>query len=99
MTVWARKGVGFEEEAEADREYWATLFTPDARVALIEDLCEESDRMNGRKSSTNRDYDEIVAALVKNEAPFVIVGAHAVAFHLKPRYTKHIDIFVDPAED
>jgi hypothetical protein len=99
MTVWARKGVGFEEEASADREYWATLFTPDARVALIEELRDEWDRMNGRESSTNRDYAEFLAALVKHEVRFVIVGAHAVAFHVKPRYTKDIDIFVDPAEE
>jgi hypothetical protein len=27
-----------------------------------------------------------------------VVGAHAVAFHAKPRFTKDFDLFVDPSE-
>lgn len=99
MRIWARKGIGFEDEAAADREYWDTLFTPDARVALIKDLREEWERMNGRPPSTNSDYADFLSALVRHDVRFVIVGAHAVAFHVKPRYTKDIDILVDPDSD
>jgi hypothetical protein len=28
----------------------------------------------------------------------LVVGAHAVAFHAKPRYTKDLDLFIEPTE-
>jgi hypothetical protein len=98
VTIWARKGVGFEEEAVADREYWQTLFTPDARVALMRDLVDDWERMNKRPRSKNRDYPDFLAALVRREVRFVVIGAHAFAHHVKPRYTKDLDVFVDPEE-
>lgn len=54
--------------------------------------------MTGSRSTedTTRDFDEFFASLRKHEVRFVIVGAYAVAFHAKPRYTKDIDVFVDP---
>lgn len=30
---------------------------------------------------------------------YLIVGGYAFAFHVKPRYTKDIDIFVEPGEE
>jgi hypothetical protein len=29
----------------------------------------------------------------------LVVGAHAVAFHAKPRFTKDFDLFVEPSDD
>lgn len=54
--------------------------------------------MTGTRSTedTTRDFDELFASLRKHEVRFLIVGAYAVAFHAKPRYTKDIDVFVDP---
>ncbi len=97
VKVWARKGSSFEEEAAADREYWETLFTPNERVALIRDLRDEWERINGRQPMANRDYFDFLTALLRHDVRFLIVGSHAVAFHLKPRYTKDIDIFIDSA--
>jgi hypothetical protein len=34
--------------------------------------------------------------LKRHEARFVVVGAHAVAYHAKPRYTKDFDLLIDP---
>jgi hypothetical protein len=98
MKVWLRKGAGFDEEAAADREYWSTLFTPDERVALIKDLLADWDRMNGETATTNRDYADFLALLVKHDVRFVIIGAHAVAFHVVPRYTKDMDVLIDTSE-
>src|SRR5258706_6168063 len=98
MKVWLRKGTGFEEEAAADREYWSTLFTPDERVALIKDLLGDWDRMNGRSPTTNRDYADFLALLVKHDVRFVVIGAHAFAFHVKPRYTKDLDVLIETSE-
>lgn len=40
------------------------------------------------------DFAELVAALNRNKVEFVIVGAHAVAFHGYARGTKDLDILV-----
>lgn len=43
----------------------------------------------------NRDYEEFIAALNDREVRYLIVGAHAVAFHAIPRATKDLDLFLD----
>jgi hypothetical protein len=44
----------------------------------------------------NRDFSDLFAALNDAEVSYLLVGAHAVAFHAEPRYTKDLDIWVDP---
>src|SRR5438132_7887395 len=43
-----------------------------------------------------RDYEEFIGALNKQGVRDLIVGAHAVAYHARPRATKDFDIFIDP---
>ena len=45
----------------------------------------------------SQDYEEFIAALNGRSARYLIVGAHAVAFHAQPRATKDRDILIDPA--
>jgi predicted nucleotidyltransferase len=47
----------------------------------------------------SRDYEEFVESLNKNDVRYLIIGAHAVAFHARPRATKDLDIFIEPAPD
>jgi predicted nucleotidyltransferase len=47
----------------------------------------------------SRDYEEFVESLNKSGARYLIIGAHAVAFHARPRATKDLDIFIEPAPD
>lgn len=42
------------------------------------------------------DFAELVAALNQSQVEFVIVGAHAVAFHGYARGTKDLDILIRP---
>src|SRR3990172_11244958 len=42
------------------------------------------------------DYEEFIAALNENGVRYLVVGAHAVAFHARPRATKDLDILLDP---
>ena len=42
------------------------------------------------------DFAELVSALNQNKVQFVIVGAHAVAFHGYARGTKDLDILIRP---
>ena len=43
-----------------------------------------------------KDFEELLKLFNKNKVRYCIVGAYAFAFHAKPRYTKDIDILVDP---
>lgn len=45
------------------------------------------------------DFDEFCALLTACEVEFVIVGAHALAFHGAPRFTGDLDILVRPTEE
>lgn len=47
MAIWVRKCESFEEERVADREFWAAL-SPDARVAVVEDLRREWAKISGQ---------------------------------------------------
>lgn len=44
-----------------------------------------------------RDYEELIAALNAHGVRYLIVGAHAVAYHARPRATMDLDLFLDPA--
>ena len=48
---------------------------------------------------TNRDYRDILAALVAEDVRFLVVGAHALAAHGYPRSTVDIDIWIDSEPD
>lgn len=47
----------------------------------------------------NNDYHDILAALVAQNARFMIVGAHALAAHGYPRATVDLDIWIAPTAD
>jgi hypothetical protein len=94
VTVWLRRCASFEEEAEADREYWSG-FAPDERVALIADLRQEWNTMTSADETQSRDFKDFLELLTKYEVKALIIGAFAVAFHAKPRFTKDLDIFVE----
>ncbi|OIO36807.1 MAG: hypothetical protein AUJ74_00820 [Candidatus Omnitrophica bacterium CG1_02_44_16] len=42
------------------------------------------------------DYKELLSALNKRGAKYLIVGAYAVIYYTEPRYTKDLDIWVGP---
>lgn len=44
----------------------------------------------------NRDFRDLLAAFVAHDVRFLIVGAYAVTFHTRPRFTKDLDVWVDP---
>jgi predicted nucleotidyltransferase len=47
----------------------------------------------------SHDYEEFIAALNAHGARYLIVGAHAVAFHARPRATKDLDILLESTAD
>jgi len=45
------------------------------------------------------DYEEFIDALKAHGVRYPVVGAHAVAFHARPRATKDLDLLVDPSPE
>ncbi|MBL7084954.1 MAG: hypothetical protein ISS43_02460 [Candidatus Omnitrophica bacterium] len=43
-----------------------------------------------------KDYEELLKLFNKNKVRYCIVGAYALAFYGRPRYTKDIDLLVEP---
>ena len=44
----------------------------------------------------SQDYEEFIAALNARGVRYLVVGAHALALHARPRATKDLDILLDP---
>jgi len=49
--------------------------------------------------SLSADLREFIALLNSHGVEYVIVGAHSLAFHSRPRYTGHLDILVRPSSE
>lgn len=47
---------------------------------------------------TEKNYEEFLSLLNKNNVKYAIVGAFALALYSKPRYTKDLDILIEPEE-
>lgn len=43
-----------------------------------------------------KDYEDLLRLFNKNKVKYFIIGAYAVAFYARPRYTKDMDILVEP---
>jgi hypothetical protein len=48
---------------------------------------------------TEKDYEEFLELLNKYNVRYCVIGAFALAFHARPRYTKDIDILIEPTTD
>jgi hypothetical protein len=46
-----------------------------------------------------RDWIELIESLCSNRVRFIVVGAHALAVHGRPRATGDLDIFVEPTKE
>lgn len=43
-----------------------------------------------------KDFEEFIRLLNKHEVRYLVIGAYAVAFHARPRYTGDMDFLVEP---
>ena len=48
---------------------------------------------------TEKDYEEFLELLNKHDVRYCVIGAFALAFHARPRYTKDMDILVESTTD
>ena len=49
--------------------------------------------------NVSKDSEELFAFFNAHDVRFLIVGAYAVAFHARPRFTKDIDVFLEPSDE
>jgi hypothetical protein len=49
--------------------------------------------------ASNPDFRDLFSALSDAGARFIVVGAHAVMYYTVPRYTKDLDVWVEPTEE
>ena len=49
--------------------------------------------------SISKDFEELFALFTVHGVKALVVGGHAFAFHAKPRYTKDIDIWIEPTPE
>jgi hypothetical protein len=95
--LWVRKCSSWEEEAQADRVYWAQ-YSGDEKVAQIELLKDTWDSMRGVKRPHN-DQAEFLETLNKHGVKALVIGAMAFAFHARPRFTGDVDVFIEASPD
>lgn len=46
-----------------------------------------------------KDYEELFKLFKKHSVRYCIIGSYAVAFYARPRYTKDIDVLIEPSVD
>lgn len=46
---------------------------------------------------TEKDFEELLGLFNRHKVRYCIIGSYAVAFYAKPRYTKDIDILIEPS--
>lgn len=42
------------------------------------------------------DWRDFLSALIDRSARFLVIGGHAVALHAEPRFTKDLDVWIEP---
>ena len=47
----------------------------------------------------NRDFKDMFRMLNEHRVRYLVVGAYAVTFYAEPRYTKDLDIWVEPSAE
>ncbi len=48
-------------------------------------------------TTIHRDWIEFLNALLSENTKFLLIGAHALAYHVEGRLTEDIDVFVEPS--
>jgi hypothetical protein len=48
---------------------------------------------------TIQDFEDLLHLLHRHHVRYLIIGGLAFIYHAKPRYTKDMDIWIDPSED
>jgi hypothetical protein len=50
-------------------------------------------------TTIHRDWHEFLTALLSENTRFLLIGAHALAYHVEARLTEDLDVFVEPTAE
>ena len=50
-------------------------------------------------TTIHRDWREFLSALLSENTKFLVIGAHALAYHVEARITEDLDVFVEPSAE
>jgi predicted nucleotidyltransferase len=53
----------------------------------------------GKALRVEKDFEELFGLFNKHSVRYCIIGSYAVAFYAQPRYTKDIDILIEPSAE
>jgi predicted nucleotidyltransferase len=96
--IWIKKSHSYAEAQEFDDAYYLSLSASE-RLEAVQFLREEYGRLSkGKKHESGKNLRRVLGLLNRNKVRYCIVGAYAVAFYAKPRYTKDIDILIEPSQ-
>jgi len=47
----------------------------------------------------NPDYKDLLRILNSYHVRYLVIGTHALAFYTEPRYTKDLDVWIEPTSE
>ena len=50
-------------------------------------------------TTIHRDWKEFLSALLSENTRFLLIGAHALAYHVEARITEDLDVFIEPSAE
>ena len=48
---------------------------------------------------TNSDFKDLISCLNRFQVKYLLIGGYAVIYYSEPRYTKDMDIWIEPSKD
>jgi len=86
--VWTASVLEQGEAVAEDLRFWREEMTPDERVAAVEACLASALAASGVDEPPNA-----------HRVRYLLVCAHAVAHHARPRATKNLDVYVEPTSE
>lgn len=95
--VWMKKIDSFQKEKIEDLNYYLNMSSQD-RLETVQFLREQHEKINGINTHKSRkNYEELLELFNRHNVRYCIIGSFALAFHARSRYTKDLDILVEPS--
>jgi len=97
--IWVSKSDSFNAANEFDDDYYLSM-SREERLETLQFLREIYFKVKkALRMKVEKDYEELLKLLNKHKVKYCIIGAYAVAFYAKPRYTKDMYILVEPSSE
>jgi hypothetical protein len=93
-TITIRKYTDYDEMKADEFRYWQGRPAYE-RLDAVEEMIETAyASRDGRSSLMYRDYKDLLSAFQSHGVKYLVVVGFAVIYHLQPRFTKDLDLFI-----